>query len=59
MHIQNPSPKQPNKTDVHRFVQENRADMQRAREAARLHLPAAQLLRNAFYTYKTQGPRCK
>ena len=45
--IQYPSPEQPNKVDVHQFVQQKRVDMQRAHEAARLHLQAAQLRRNA------------
>ena len=31
--IQYPSPEQPNKTDVHQFVQQKRVDMQRAHEA--------------------------
>ena len=41
--IQYPSLEQPNKTDVHHFVQQKRVDMQRAHEAARLHLQTAQL----------------
>ena len=54
--IQYPWPEQPNKTDVHQFVQQKRADMQRAHEAARLHLLVAQLRRNALYNSKLHGP---
>ena len=57
--IQYPSPEQPNKTDVHQFVQQKRVDMQRAHEAARIHLQAAQLRRNALYNSKFHGPRYK
>ena len=57
--FQYPSPEQPNKTDVHQFVQQKRIDMQRAHEAARLHLQAAQLRRNALYNSKLHGPRYK
>ena len=56
---QYPSPKQPNKTDVHQFVQQKRVDMQRAHEAARFHLQAGQLRRNVLYNSKTHGPRYK
>ena len=41
--IQHPLPEKPNRTDVRQFVQQKRVDMQRAHEAARLHLQAAQL----------------
>ena len=57
--IQYPSPEQPNKTDVHQFVQQKRVDMQRAHEAARIHLQAAQLRRDALYNCKLHGPRYK
>ena len=57
--IQYPSPEQPNKTDVHQFVQQKRVDMQRAHEVARLHRQAAQLRRNALYNSKLHGPRYK
>ena len=40
--FQYPSPEQPNKTDVHQFVQQKGVDMQRVHEAARFHLQAAQ-----------------
>ena len=36
--IQYPSPEQPNKIDVHQFVQQKRVDMQRPHEAACFHL---------------------
>ena len=55
--FQNPSPEQPNKTDVHQFVQQKRVGMQRAHEAARIHLQAAQLRRNALYNSKLLGPK--
>ena len=35
-------PEQPNKTDVHQFVQQKRVDMQGGHEEARLHLQVAQ-----------------
>ena len=54
--IQYPSPEQPSKTHVHQFVQQKRVDMQRAHEAARLHLQAAQLRRTALYISKLHGP---
>ena len=57
--IQIPSPEQPNKTDVHHFVQQKRFDMQRAHKSAHLHLQAAQLRRNALYNSKLHGPRYK
>ena len=57
--IQYPSPEQPNKTDVHQFVQQKRVDMQRAHEAARFHLQAAQQRRNALCNSKLHGPRYK
>ena len=57
--FQYPSPEQPNKTDVHQFVQQKRVDMQRAHEAARFHLQTAQLRRNALYNSKLHGPRYK
>ena len=57
--IQYPSPEQPNKTDVHQFVQKKLVNMQRAHETARLHLQAAELRRNALYNSKLHGPRCK
>ena len=57
--IQYPSPEQPNKTDVHQFVQQKRVDMQRAHEAVRFHLQAAQQRRNALNNSKLHGPRHK
>ena len=56
---QYPSPEQPNKTDVHQFVQQERVDKQRAHEVARLDLQAAQLRRNVLYNSKLHGPRYK
>ena len=44
---------------MHQFVQQKRVDMQRAHEATRLHLQAAQLRRNALYNSKLHGPRYK
>ena len=55
--IQYPSPEQRNKTDVHQFVQQKRDHMQRAHEAARLNLQAAQLRGNVLYNSKTHGLR--
>ena len=40
-------------------VKQKRADMQRAHEAARFHLQAAQLRRNALYFSKTHSHRYK
>ena len=57
--IQNLSPQQPNKTNVHQFVQQKQVDMQRAHEAARLYPLAAQLQRNALYKSKLHSPRYK
>ena len=56
---QYPSPEQPNKTDVHQFVLQERVDMQRPHEAARFHLQAAYLRHNALYKPKLRGPRYK
>ena len=50
---------QPNKTDVHQFVQQKRVGMQRANQAARFNPQAAQLRRNALYNPKLHGPRYK
>ena len=47
--IQYPSPEQPNKTDVHQFVQQKRVDMQISHETERVHLQAVQLQRNALH----------
>ena len=44
---------------MHQFVQQKLVDMQRAHEAARVHLQAAQQQRNALYNSKMHGPRCK
>ena len=57
--IQYTSPEQPNKNDVHQFVQQKHIDMQLAHEAAHLHLQAAQLRRNPLYRSKLLGPRYK
>ena len=57
--FQYPLTEQPNKTDVRQFFQQKRVDMQRAHEAARLHLQAAQLRCNALCNSKTHGPRYK
>ena len=55
--LQYPSPEQPHKRGMHLFVQQKCIDMQHTHEAARLHLQAAQLRRNALYISKTHGPR--
>ena len=57
--IQQPPPEQWNKTDVHQFVQQKHADMQRAHEAPRLHLHAAQLQGNALYISEAHDFQCK
>ena len=57
--IQYSSPEQPKKTHVHQFAQQKRADMQKVHEAARFHLQAAPLRRNALYISELQGPRYK
>ena len=57
--IQYLSPEQPNKTDLHQFVQQKRVYLQQAPEAARIHLQAAQLRRKVLYNFKLHGPGYK
>ena len=57
--IQYPSEEQRNKTDVHQFIQQKSANMQRARDTAHLHLQVSQMRRSAVYNSKTHGPRYK